>query len=88
MIITYADGRCFFRSVVISLDVTLQTANCDHYGNLTHIVSRIVETNEAKVVRHMCEHFDDYRDIDKHAANADLPEHKHYGSIEERTGEL
>ena len=90
VIITCADGRCFFRSVVISLDVTLQTATRDHYGNLTHIMSRIVETNEAdslraKVVRYMCEHFDDYRHIDKHAANADLPEHKHYGSIEERT---
>ncbi|KAI0225647.1 hypothetical protein LSAT2_023576, partial [Lamellibrachia satsuma] len=53
---------------------------------------RIVETNEADSlrakVRHMCEHFDGYRHIDKHAAKADLPEHKHYGSIEERTGTM
>ena len=90
VITTCADGRCFFRSVVISLDVKLQTATRDHHGNPVDITSRILETNEAdtlraRVIRHMYEHFDDYRNIDEHVANADLPNNKHYGSIEDRT---
>ena len=85
VITTCADGRCFFRSVVISLDIKLQTATHDHHGNPVDIMSRILETNEAdtlraRVIRHMYEHFDDYRNIDEHVAN-----NKHYGSIEDRT---
>ena len=46
VITTCADGRCFFRSVVISLDVKLQTATRDHHGNPVDIMYRILETNE------------------------------------------
>ena len=78
-----ADGRCFFRSVVVSLDEALQTAVRDPLGNLTKPMSRIVETNEAdslraKVVSHMCEHFNEYSHIDRHIVNADVPNNKRY----------
>ena len=52
-------------------------------------MSRIVETNEAdslraKVVSHMCEHFNEYSHLDRHIVNADVPNNKRYNSMEER----
>ena len=75
------------KNLQVKIQVKLQIATHDHHGNPVDIMSRILETNEAdslraRVIRHTYEHFDEYR----HVTNADLPNHKHYDSIEEDGG--
>ena len=85
---TCPDGRCFFRSLAIAMDTTLQNGERDPSGLLTDPLLRIVEQTRAdslraEMVTYMCLHFEEFH-LDTTTANADLPGRLAYNSMQER----
>uniref|UniRef100_UPI0035902D71 uncharacterized protein n=1 Tax=Myxine glutinosa TaxID=7769 RepID=UPI0035902D71 len=86
---TSGDGRCFFRSLIIGMDSKLQTAERSEHGSLRNQVLEMFEKSQAdglraNVIAHMCENYDDFKDLDVETINADLPRWLRYSSMEHR----
>ncbi|KAK7480342.1 hypothetical protein BaRGS_00028389 [Batillaria attramentaria] len=86
---TNPDGRCFFRSVCIGLDKRLQRAERDENGFVTDPVLKVQEQLaadelRAKTVNYVCEHVDEYNDMQADALNADMPTGVRFTSIMDR----
>ena len=74
------DGRCFFRSVVISTNQHLVVANRHSSGQLCDDMLQIAENAKtdmlrASVMQFMCENVNQYASFTGDALNADMPTH-------------
>ena len=82
------DGQCFFRSLAVAMNVTLQAACQSEHGVILNRRLHETECKEAdelraKVVKYMREHLSQFPG--EHALlNADMPAHIHYSSFVER----
>lgn len=91
---TIGDGRCFFRSIVIVEDKSLQNIERCPNGLATNLKIRIKELNasdklRSQMIDHMLENFEMYKDFSSDVVNADLPIHKSsFDSIEDRITEM
>ena len=75
-----SDGRCFFRSVVISTNQNLVVANRQTSGQLCDDILQIAEHAKtdmlrASVMQFMCENVNKYASLTGAALNADMPTH-------------
>ena len=76
---TIPDGRCFFRSVVVSTNPALQTAVRDSKGFLNDPMLEIIGRAQADALRattiqFMCEHVDECIGFESKALHADMCE--------------
>lgn len=90
---TSADGRCFFRAVVICQDLDMQYAERDNDGNLNDLRMRIREMTSADALRsnmiaHILDNCGLYENIDERMVNADLLQRLCYASIEDRIASM
>lgn len=86
---TNPDGRCFFRSLVIGMDLTLQSAERDENNKPISPLICIKEQCQSdslrnQVIQYMCDNFSKFSEIDGDMLNADMPRHLQYCSLEER----
>lgn len=86
---TNPDGRCFFRSLVIGMDPTLQSAERDENNRPTSPLLSIKEQCQsdslrAQLIQYMCDNFSNFDEIHGDMLNADMPQKLRYHSLEER----
>ena len=86
------DGRCFFRSVVISSNANLQTANRDPFGCITDSEMQLQETILAdalrqEVVKYMLANIADYSQLGE-GINADMPNGRKFTSLMDRINSM
>ena len=90
---TESDGRCFFRSAVISMNNELQEANRNEHGividNLSLVFKERIAADSlrAQVVNFMSMNSHDYNDLDSGILNADMP-HENYNTIFDRLEDM
>ena len=88
------DGRCFFRSVIASMDNKLQKAPRDQYGVVLDRQLELLEKIKAdqlrmKTVHYMKNNIQQYENVDSamlnaDMPNADMPNHIHFLTINDR----
>ena len=67
-----------FRSLVIGMNIALQSAVRDEHGRVENPVLWILETTSAdglrvQVIAYMCDHLEDYQSFPIEAINGDMP---------------
>lgn len=83
-----SDGRCFFRSLAVSMTKELQSADRNIDGVIDTLSLKLQEkitadSIRAEVVDFLCKNVNDYSDIDNATLCADMP-HSNYNSFLER----
>ena len=78
IVITRADGRCFFRSLAVCMNDKLQRCDRDDFGQIKDPILKITETNEADSLRAslincMCLNVGRLSNISVEVLSADLP---------------
>ena len=81
------DGRCFFGSLTVAMNVKLQSACRSEHGvvldrHLKETECKEADELRAKVVKYMREHLGQFPGEDA-LINADMPAHVHYSSFGE-----
>ena len=90
---TYADGRCFFRSLVIGMNTNLQFCDRNQHGLPTDPMLKVFEVTQADslraaMIKEQCLNFKEYEHLDHTSINVDIPVTVRYDSIQARIASM